>query len=125
MCNFLNFYVPSCFLIVFGAFLRIHSSLFNYALYIEYLNIKKMNCYRVSTIRLWLPQLFAIMEEYFIVNKSGNATICDMLTSHTEPKITFNKTLVVTDQPCVPVSYTANKVQRCVQWFMLLRSSRT
>jgi hypothetical protein len=63
------------------------------------------------------------MEEYFIFNKSGNATICDMLTSHTEPKIAFNKTLDVTDISCVPVSYTNEVVQRCGKWFMLLRSS--
>lgn len=59
----------------------------------------------MNTIRLWLPQLFAIMEEYFIINKSvsGNATICDMLTSHTETKTPFNETIVVTDKPCVPI----------------------
>ncbi|PNF37878.1 hypothetical protein B7P43_G07402 [Cryptotermes secundus] len=59
----------------------------------------------MNTIRLWLPQLFAIMEEYFIVNKSmsGNVTMCDILTSHTGPKTAFNETIVVTDKPCVPV----------------------
>jgi hypothetical protein len=55
------------------------------------------------------------MEEYFIVNKSvsGNATICDMLTSRTETKITFNETTVVTDNPCVPVSYNNVEGKKC------------
>ncbi|KDR24109.1 synaptic vesicle glycoprotein 2B isoform X2 [Zootermopsis nevadensis] len=58
-----------------------------------------------NTIRLWLPQLFAIMEEYFINNKSvsENATLCDMLASHTWTKVTSNETLTLTDAPCVPV----------------------
>jgi hypothetical protein len=64
------------------------------------------------------------MEEYFYISKSmsGNATICDMLTSHTDPKTTFNETIVVTDKPCVPVSYTNVEGKRCVKWFMLLNS---
>jgi hypothetical protein len=63
------------------------------------------------------------MEEYFIINKSmsGNATICDMLISHTEPKTALNETVVVTDKPCVPVSYTNTEGKRCLKWFMLLR----
>jgi hypothetical protein len=58
--------------------------------------------------------------EYFYVSKSmsGNATICDILTSHTEPKSTFNGT-IVTDKPCVPVSYTNVEAKRCMKWFML------
>jgi hypothetical protein len=46
------------------------------------------------------------MEEYFIINKSvsENATMCDMLASHTGPKVTFNETLTLADAPCVPVS---------------------
>lgn len=59
-----------------------------------------------NTVRLWLPQLFAIVEEYFIINESvsGNATICVMLASHSGPKNIFNETEKLFDEPCVPVS---------------------
>jgi hypothetical protein len=79
--------------------------IFNYAVFGEVLSTDN-NCYRQNTIRLWLPQLFAIVEEYFIINKSasGNVTMCDMLASHTGPKVTFNETLTLADAPCVPVS---------------------
>lgn len=72
----------------------------------------------MNTIRLWLPQLFAVMEEYFIINKSmsGNVTICDILTSRTGQNTAFNETIVVTDKPCVPVSYTNVEGKRCMKW---------
>lgn len=59
----------------------------------------------LNTVRLWLPQLFAIVEEYFITKEpvSGNATICVMLASHIGPKNVFNETLRLVDEPCVPV----------------------
>jgi hypothetical protein len=55
---------------------------------------------------LWLPQLFAIAEEYLIINEpvSGNSTICDMLASDIGPKSTFNETQIPVDETCVPVS---------------------
>ncbi|XP_069703386.1 synaptic vesicle glycoprotein 2B-like isoform X2 [Periplaneta americana] len=59
----------------------------------------------MNTIRLWLPQLFAIVEEYSIVNENeyGNATLCEMLASRTGPKVIINESLILVDEPCVPV----------------------
>lgn len=60
----------------------------------------------MNTVRLWLPQLFAIIEEYFIINEpvSGIGTICDMLASHIGLKNVFNETLIPVDETCVRVS---------------------
>ncbi|KAJ9595019.1 hypothetical protein L9F63_013685, partial [Diploptera punctata] len=58
----------------------------------------------LNTIRLWLPQLFAIVEEYFTLNEStsGNATLCDMLSMRTGKQV-VNETALSLDQVCVPV----------------------
>jgi len=55
---------------------------------------------------LWLPQLFATVEEYFIINESipANVTMCDILASRTGPKVAFNETVILVDEICVPVS---------------------
>ena len=59
----------------------------------------------MNTIRLWLPQLFAIVEEFFTLNESasGNATLCDMLAMRTGAKAVNGMTMNL-DEPCVPVS---------------------
>jgi hypothetical protein len=59
----------------------------------------------MNTIRLWLPQLFAIVEEYFTLNKfsSGNATLCDMLEMRIGPK-PINGTTDNLEELCIPVS---------------------
>ncbi|PSN56139.1 hypothetical protein C0J52_03326 [Blattella germanica] len=60
----------------------------------------------MNTIRLWLPQLFAIVEEYILLNErtSANSTItlCTMLAMRTGGKV-VNETVVVEDASCVPV----------------------
>lgn len=65
-----------------------------------------IDCSRLNTVRLWLPQLFAIVEGYLTINKplSGNSTICDMLASHVEPKHVLNETMILVNEPCIPVS---------------------
>ncbi|XP_069675521.1 synaptic vesicle glycoprotein 2A-like isoform X2 [Periplaneta americana] len=62
----------------------------------------------MSTIRLWLPQILAILEEYTSLYKSQteNVFLCDMMASRTGAQAVVNATMnVTTSEECVPVQF--------------------